>query len=114
MKRNLIRLSLPAVLVALALGTRAPALLPGYQVICPGRIPAGYLKVDVASSLSICGGTAWIIETYTNKSVGSAMTVCADQPTPRGWQELEIASSSGQCGNTAGNVKAIWRVDEGS
>jgi len=110
MKRHLIRLALPALLVALALGTRAPAQLPGQQVICPGRIPAGYIKVDEAKSPSTCGGRGWVIDLYTNKAVGSAMTVCADQPTPPGWQDLEISASSGQCGNTAGNIKAIWRV----
>jgi hypothetical protein len=113
MKRNLVRLTLATFALLLVLGTQAPAQINVRQVVCPpGPIPPGWLKVDVISSPSTCGGDAWVIEIFTNKATGSAMVVCADQPTPGGWRTLGIATSTGQCaGRTvpASNIKAILR-----
>jgi hypothetical protein len=114
MKRNLVRSIFLASALVLGLVSRAPAQITSRLVVCPPVvISEGWIKVDVLSSPSTCGGNAWVLETYGNKAVGSAMVVCADQPTPAGWETLNIATSSGQCtGNTfAGdNVKVIRRV----
>ena len=127
MKRNLIRLALPTLLcAAFILGSerKAPAQLGARQTRCStDPIPAGWVKVDVITSPGTCGnetpgasldGNVWVLELYTNKSVGSAMSICADQATPPGWQTLGIASSSGQCaagGSGPGNIKSIVRTD---
>jgi hypothetical protein len=100
--------------VLLLVNGRAPAQISTRQMICPEKqIPAGWIKVDVQSFPAECGGDAWIIEPYTNKIPGSAMTVCADQPTPPGWDTLGYATSTGQCsGGTQdlGNIKSIRRL----
>jgi hypothetical protein len=114
MKRHhIIRLALLVAAFAMVLGTRAPAQIMTRQLVCPGPIPAGWVRVDASSSPSDCGGNAWVIEPYTNKSVGSAMIVCADQPTPQGWETLGVATSTGQCAGesfTVGNIKSIRRI----
>jgi hypothetical protein len=115
MKRHhIIRLALLTLACVLFLVTKAPAQIATRQLVCPpGPIPAGWIKVDAVSSPATCGGDAWLIEVYNNKSVGSAMVVCADQPTPPGWETLGIATSTGQCagGTFAGdNVKSIRRL----
>ena len=114
MKRHLVKLTFLALALFLVVGTRAPAQIASRQVVCPPvTISEGWIKVDVISTPSLCGGNAWVLETTVNKAPGSAMVVCADQPTPAGWETLHFATSTGQCaGNTlAGdNVKAIRRV----
>lgn len=117
MKRNnRHRLILPALLGAvLFLGSpQAPAQIVGRQSLCSsGKIPEGWVKVDVDSDPTACGaGVVWVIERHTNKAPGSAMVVCADQPTPEGWVDLTYFSSSGQCadGVADGNVKSIRRI----
>jgi hypothetical protein len=114
MKRHhIVRLALLTVAFAMILGTRAPAQIMTRQLVCPGPIPAGWIRVDASSSPSDCGGNAWVIEPYTNKSVGSAMIVCADQPTPQGWETLGLATSTGQCAGenfAIGNIKSIRRL----
>ncbi|HEY7214186.1 MAG TPA: hypothetical protein VIC28_06115 [Thermoanaerobaculia bacterium] len=114
MKRNLARSIFLASALVLGLVGRAPAQITSRLVVCPpAAISQGWIKVDVLSSPSTCGGDAWVLETYGNKAVGSAMVVCADQATPAGWETLGLATSSGQCaGGTFGgdNVKAIRRV----
>jgi hypothetical protein len=113
MKRHhIIPLALLMVTFASIRGTRAPAQIMTRQLVCPGPIPAGWVKVDASTSPSDCNGNAWVIEPYTNKSVGSAMIVCADQPTPPGWQTLGVATSTGQCVGdnfAVGNIKSIQR-----
>ncbi|HEX4962127.1 MAG TPA: hypothetical protein VF173_14930 [Thermoanaerobaculia bacterium] len=116
MKRNLIRFSFLALGCILCAAIQAPAQVAGRQVLCPGdTIPAGWIKVDARSDASACPGSGevWVVETFTNKAPGSAMIVCADQPTPGGWETLGIATSTGQCrgANAAGdNVKSIRRL----
>ncbi len=114
MKRNLTRFSFLAFALALTLVARAPAQIALRQVVCPpGSIPDGWIKVDVISDPATCGGDAWVLEPYTNKAPGSAMVVCADQPTPAGWRTLGIATSTGQCTGEAvpsSNIKAILRA----
>lgn len=115
MKHTLIRLLLAAVLcTASFLVPEAPAQVPVRQTLCSSDpIPAGWIKVDEIASPAACGdaGEAWVIEPYMNKAPGSAMVVCADQPTPPGWQLLQVTSTSGQCGGLeVGNVKSIRRV----
>ena len=112
---HIVRLALPIAALAMILGTRAPAQVMSRQLICPGRVPAGWIRVDTASpDISDCGGAdAWVIEPYNNKSVGSGMVVCADQPTPPGWEALGEATSTGQCAGDdfrVGNVKSIRRI----
>jgi hypothetical protein len=109
MKRNLVRSIFLASALILGLVSRAPAQITSRLVVCPPAvISEGWIKVDVLSSPSTCGGNAWVLETYNNKAVGSAMVVCADQPTPAGWETLHFGTSSGQCGG--GGIKAIRRV----
>jgi len=114
MKRHhVIRLALLTLACVLFLATLAPAQVMTRQLVCPGPIPAGWIKVDASTSPADCGGNAWVLEPYTNKSVGSAMTVCADQPTPPGWETMGFATSTGQCVDDAfagGNIKAIRRL----
>jgi len=114
MKRNLIRLTFLASALVLVLVTRAPAQIAARQVVCPPvSISAGWIKVDVISTPAACGGEAWVLEPYINKAPGSAMVVCADQPTPAGWETLGITTSSGQCAGAnlpPENVKAIRRL----
>ena len=114
MKRNLVRSIFLASALVLGLAGRAPAQITSRLVVCPPvAISAGWIKVDVLSSPATCGGNAWVLETYDNKAVGSAMVVCADQPTPAGWESLGFATNSGQCaGDTFGgdNVRVIRRV----
>lgn len=114
MRRNTIHLTLAALALILILPAPAQAQIGARQVVCPtDPMPRGFIKVDEISRSTVCGGNAWIAELYTNKAPGSAMTICADQPTPAGWQDLEVATSTGQCaGATAqgGNIKAILRV----
>jgi len=114
MKRTLTKLIFLALALILIVATRAPAQIAGREAVCPPvQIPAGWIKVDVISSPAACGGNAWVLETYTNKAIGSAMVVCADQTTPPGWETLGVASSTGQCaGDTVAgdNIKAIRRV----
>jgi hypothetical protein len=115
-QRHLIRLALPIIAIAIFLGTHAPAQVMSRQLVCPGGpVPAGWIRVDSASpDISDCAGAnAWVIEPYDNKSVGSGMVVCTDQPTPKGWETLGEATSTGQCaGDTfaVGNVKSIRRI----
>ncbi len=113
-RQHVIRLALLTLACVLFLVTEAPAQLQTRQTICPpGRIPAGWIKVDVVFSLSDCGGDAWILEPYTNKIPGSAMTVCTDQPTPPGWETMGFATSTGQCSGASqdfGNIKTIRRL----
>jgi len=113
-RQHAIRLALLTLACVLILGTRAPAQIATRQLVCPpGPVPAGWAKVDVVSDPATCGGDAWVLESYDNKAVGSAMVICADQPTPAGWQDLGLATSTGQCtGGTFGgdNIKAIRRV----
>lgn len=113
-RQRIIRFTLLTLAVVLFVGTQAPAQIGARQVVCPGgQIPQGWIKVDVVSSPAGCGGDAWVIETYTNKAPGSAMVVCADQPTPPGFQILNLTTNSGQCaGGTFGgdNVKVILRA----
>jgi len=97
----------------LFLGHRAPAQLQTRQIVCPGAIAAGWIKVDAVASEACGGGDAWVIEPTGNKVPGSAMQVCADQPTPQGWETLGIATSTGQCAGSAtpvDNVKSIRRL----
>jgi hypothetical protein len=112
-RQHVIRLALLTLACVLFLVTRAPAQVMTRQLVCPGPIPAGWIKVDASTSPADCGGNAWVLELYTNKSFGSAMTVCADQPTPPGWETLGFATSTGQCVDDAfagGNIKSIRRV----
>ena len=112
MKRHLVKLTFPALALLLAVG--APAQIASRQVVCPPvTFSEGWVKVDVISIPSVCGGNAWVLETTINKAVGSAMVVCADQPTPARWETLGIATNSGQCagGRLSGdNVKVIRRI----
>jgi hypothetical protein len=111
--RHIIRLALPMIAIAMLLGTHAPAQVMTRQLVCPGPIPSGWIKVDASSSPADCGGNAWVIEPYDNKSVGSAMIVCADQPTPPGWETVGQATSTGQCNGadfSVDNVKSIRRI----
>lgn len=113
MKRNIVRLTIPAFLCAVfLLAPDAPAQVTVRGVVCPeDPIPEGWIKVDEDTGTTDCGGEVWVIEPYTNKAPGSAMVVCADQPEPPGWETLHYTSSSGQCGGTgAGNTKAIRKV----
>lgn len=114
-QQHIIRLALLTLACVLFLVTEAPAQIMNRQLVCPEKkIPAGWIKVDASTSPSDCDGNAWILEPYTNKSVGSGMTVCADQPTPPGWQTLGFATSTGQCvdaGFRGDNIKTIIRVD---
>jgi hypothetical protein len=114
MKRHLVKLTFLALALTLATGTRAPAQIASRQVVCPPvTISEGWIKVDVISTPSICGGNAWVLETTNNKAPGSAMMVCADQPTPAGWETLGIATNSGQCAGdrlSGDNVKTIRRI----
>ncbi|MBW8875856.1 MAG: hypothetical protein JF614_12895 [Acidobacteria bacterium] len=118
MKRHLIRFTFLAVGCILCVAIQAPAQVAGRQVLCPGDpIPAGWIKVDARPDASACpAGEVWVVETFTNKAPGSAMVVCADQPTPGGWETLGIATSTGQCGGGTGagaggdNVKSIRRL----
>jgi hypothetical protein len=109
-----IRLALLTLACALFLATRAPAQLQTRQLVCPGPIPAGWVKVDAVPSDTDCAGSdAWVLEPYTNKIPGSAMLVCADQPTPPGWEVLGTATSTGQCAGSsapADNIKSIRRI----
>src|SRR3954468_23890284 len=98
MKRHhVIRLAPLAPACVLFLATLAPAQVMTRQLVCPGPIPAGWIKVDASTSPPDCGGNAWVLAPYPNKAAGSAMTVCADQPAPPGWETLGIATSTGQC-----------------
>jgi uncharacterized protein YbdZ (MbtH family) len=113
LERHTVRLALLTLACVLFLATEAPAQIMNRQLVCPGKIPAGWIKVDASTSPSDCGGNAWILEPYDNKSVGSGMTVCADQPTPAGWQTLGFATSTGQCvddGFRGDNIKSILRI----
>jgi hypothetical protein len=114
MKRHhVIRLALLTLACVLFLVARAPAQVMTRQLVCPGPIPAGWIKVDASTSPADCNGNAWVLETYTNKSFGAAMTVCADQPTPPGWETLGFATSTGQCVDdsfSGGNIKSIRRL----
>jgi hypothetical protein len=97
----------------LFLGHRAPAQLQTRQTICPGAIAAGWIKVDAVPSEDCGGSDAWVLEPTTNKIPGSAMYVCADQPTPPGWETLGVATSTGQCSGSAtpvDNIKSIRRL----
>jgi hypothetical protein len=112
---NIVRLALPMIAFAMILGTRAPAQIMTRQLICPGPVPAHWIRVDTASpDISDCAGAnAWVIEPYDNKSVGSGMVVCSDQPTPAGWETLGEATSTGQCAGDnfkVGNIKSIRRI----
>jgi hypothetical protein len=113
-RHHVIRFTLLALACALFLSTRAPAQIQSRQLVCPGAIPAGWVKVDAVSTTSDCGGSdAWVIELYTNKIAGSGMVICADQPTPPGWETLGFATSTGQCAGSsapADNVKSIRRL----
>lgn len=112
-RHHVTRLALLTLAFVLFLGTRAPAQIQSRQLVCPGPVPTGWIKVDASTSPADCGGNAWILEPYDNKSVGSAMTVCADQPTPPGWETLGFATSTGQCVDdsfTVTNIKSIHRV----
>lgn len=113
MKRISTHLILTALALFLFLPEPAPAQLGFRQVVCPpGPVPQDWIKVDEQWSPT-CGGNAWVLEVFTNKAPGSAMTVCSDQPTPAGWYELYRATSTGQCdGDTpqGGNIKVIARI----
>jgi hypothetical protein len=112
-RRAFLRLARLTLALALFLVTGAPAQVMSRQLVCPGKIPEGWIKVDASTSPSDCGGNAWILEPYNNKAVGSGMTVCADQPTPPGWQTLGFATSTGQCvdaGFRGDNIKTILRL----
>jgi hypothetical protein len=92
---------------------RAPAQLQTRQTICPGAIAAGWIKVDAVASEACGGSDAWVLEPTSNKIPGSAMYVCADQPTPPGWETLGVATSTGQCagsGTFQDNIKSIRRL----
>jgi hypothetical protein len=114
MKRHLAKLTFLALALLFVVGNRAPAQIASRQVVCPPvTISEGWIKVDVISTPAACGGNAWVLETTANKAPGSAMVVCADQPTPAGWETLNIATNTGQCAGdrVAGdNVKVIRRV----
>jgi hypothetical protein len=115
MKRHLIRFTFLAIACGLCVAVQSPAQIAGRQALCPGApIPQGWIKVDQRWDPEACpGGDFWVIETFTNKAPGSAMVVCADQPTPGGWETLGIATSTGQCGGTGAggdNVKSIRRL----
>jgi hypothetical protein len=115
MKRNVIRFSFLAIACVLCVAIKAPAQISTRQEICPAApIPAGWIKVDARPDASACpAGEVWVLETFTNKAAGSAMVVCADQPTPPGWQTMGIGTSTGQCSGTGAggdNVKSIRRV----
>ena len=113
-RRQIFRAALLTLGFALFLTAGAHTQVMSRQLVCPGtKVPAGWIKVDASTSPSDCGGNAWILEPYDNKSVGSGMTVCADQPTPPGWQTLGFATSTGQCvddGFKGDNIKSIVRV----
>src|SRR4051794_13809675 len=102
MKRHHV-ISLGALTLILALAGvlflvhRAPAQLQTRQTVCPGAIAAGWIKVDAVASDACGGGDAWVLEPTSNKIPGSAMQVCADQPTPPGWETLGVATSTSQC-----------------
>jgi len=92
---------------------RAPAQLQTRQTVCPGAIAAGWVKVDAVASEDCGGSDAWVLEPTSNKVPGSAMYVCADQPTPPGWETLGVATSTGQCAGSAtplDNIKSIRRL----
>jgi hypothetical protein len=118
MKRHhVISLAALTLLLTLAgvlfLGHRAPAQLQTRQTVCPGAIAAGWIKVDAVASDACGGSDAWVLEPTGNKIPGSAMQVCADQPTPPGWETLGVATSTGQCAGSAtavDNVKSIRRL----
>ncbi len=115
MKRHVIRFSFLALAIVLCVAIKAPAQVAGRQILCPGDpIPVGWIKVDERLDATACdGGLVWVVETFINKAPGSAMVVCADQPTPGGWETLGVASSSGQCGGTdttGANIKSIRRI----
>jgi hypothetical protein len=115
MKRNLTRLTFLAIACVLCMAVQAPAQIAGRQALCPARpIPAGWIKVDVRPDASLCpAGEVKVVELWTDKAPGSAMVVCADQPTPPGWETLGYGSSTGQCAgvnSATGDVKTIRRV----
>jgi hypothetical protein len=115
MKRHVILLSFLAIAIVLCVAVKAPAQLAGRQIVCPGDpIPVGWIKVDERIDATACdAGLVWVLETFINKAPGSAMVICADQPTPGGWETLGVASSSNQCGGTdatGSNIKSIRRV----
>src|ERR1700760_520344 len=91
-RRHATRLALLTLACVLFLVKEAPAQIMNRQLVCPQKkIPTGWIKVDASTNPSDCGGNAWILEPYTNKSVGPGMTVCADQPTPPGGPTLGLA-----------------------
>jgi hypothetical protein len=115
MKRHLIRFTFLIIACVLCVAVQAPAQIAGRQDLCPARpIPTGWIKVDVRPDASTCpAGEVKVIELWTDKAPGSAMVVCADQPTPPGWETLGFATSTGQCAgvnSAAGDVKTIRRV----
>jgi hypothetical protein len=115
MKRHLIRFTFLAFAGVLCVAVQAPAQIAGRQALCPAKpIPEGWIKVDVRPDASTCpAGEVKVIELWTDKAPGSAMVVCADQPTPPGWETLGFATSTGQCAgvnSAAGDIKTIRRV----
>jgi len=116
MKRHVVRFSFLALAIVFCVAIKAPAQVAGRQVLCPGDpIPVGWIKVDERPDASSCDNAdvVWVVETFTNKAPGSAMVICADQPTPGGWETLGIATSTGQCGGagaSTGNIKSIRRI----
>lgn len=116
MKRNFTRLTFLAIACVLGVAVQAPAQIASRQALCPAKpIPAGWIKVDLRPDASTCpAGEVKIVELWTNKAPGSAMVVCADQPTPPGWETLGFATSTGQCAgvnSAAGDVKTIRRLE---
>src|SRR6185312_3379726 len=87
MKRHVVRFSFLALAIVFCVAIKAPAQVAGRQVLCPGDpIPVGWIKVDERPDASSCDNAdvVWVVETFTNKAPGSAMVICADQPTPGG------------------------------
>ncbi len=104
------------------LALSAVIALAATQSVCwNSPTPSGWIKIDHYTDFNTCGNglghpvinnNIKVLETYSDKAIGSSMSVCALEPTPAGWQVLYFETTSSQCyiSNVTNNVKVIRRV----
>lgn len=91
---------------------------PNKASICQNSpVPAGWVITGIGPTYNSCGATignpstAWLIERYDNKPVGTTMGICTllEHPIPPGWI-VENSGPSQACSN-GGPSALIRRVN---